>query len=823
MTIGKQKIKNKADEVRQSAGKWLDGGLGTLKYRMAVALAAGFLIALFLISELTSLQNLTGITYNPIVIIRAFAAKGFPLGRFLLLAVIAMGGLTYLMYQAWKSRLYEDPLGRNLSYSDSDAYGIQAFAKEEEYREIAPVRKLENCTGIVLGQFKGQDNEPGRRCLDYHPEAARMFNSHVFVCGISGVGKSTSIVKPYVYCLAKRRESIIVSDPKDEIQRDMAEYLRQQGYRILSFDTITPRKSDGWDPVQTLIRMGEDNIEQYVEIFARAIIDNINSEGIYGSAGKSLVQAILLYIILNPEITDKSMREFNRLISIADDKLYRAMFDKCSTGRLAPVKRAYDDFRTASPNLYGNVFVHVSSGVASLHTDKILDMLCVDDIDMARIGSEPTALFCRFSVTSSTYQFIIATFFSMLFEVLIAEAEKDRVSNRLKVPVWFILDEFANIGRLPDWERKMSTIRGYGMNAVMFLQDLQQMENAYPDKDQDIRANCGTWIFNGCNDERTAKVISDRCGLLTQDIRSRKENLIGFRSVRAESVNVGVGKRELISQSELQQMDADKMLVIFFRHKPILCNKMPIFDFPGAGPDKIPQTDVESKPDLSDREGRRKYREAEEKRIAEWNEAHKGDVMPEYNKKADIEQSPTELADKGYFAVMKYIFMELAEDIRRWKNRRRTAVPETEETESEEENPAVEPAEEEHAPVRGFTLDLSGEKEEEREEPDESPEEPAGREPEQPAAEEPPREEKKRETEHEEEDYRQEPSVAEEIRKCAMCGTKLTDAVYEYSLKNYGTQLCMPCQRKMNGSGPRRGGQQRTRSAARNNDPVMKI
>lgn len=599
---------------------------------------------------------------NPIVMIVQSMEFGYPVKLAVLLAIILFCIFAYLIIVRWRKEVYKDQLSRNITQSDTDSYGSARFAKEEEYREYAPARKLKNCSGLVLGRVLDVNDRDVDKFIDFHPEANALFNGNVCVFGASGSGKSSCFVKPTLVQIKKQRGSIIVSDPKGEMYNETNEMFRDEGYIVRVFDLIDFKKSDGWDPIQTLIRMGFENLEAKVEIFAYTMVKNMDAvEGIYKNAGKSLIKAILFFIILNDDVKphEKNIRKLKELLAEGYDSL-NERFSNCS-GKSRPAKTAFDEFKVASNNLYGNIFVSIQTGTSTLGTEEVANILCSDDIDMASPGEVPTIIYCRFSVTNNTYQFIIATFFATLFEVMFAQAAKTE-NISLKRHVHFILDEFANIGQLPDWAQKMSTIRSYNITAYMIVQDYTQFANNYPNTDVTIRSNCATWICMGLNDEVTAKLLSERVGEMTQEIRTSPEDNLGKKK---NQTNVGMGKRMFLNSTELFEMDKYLALIIFQRKKPVLCRKAHISIFPES---KYPIVGVSSRPNITDIDARTEYRKAELARREAFYAKFPPNIDPDnpkekYDPNFAVERSVTEIADKNMVEIVFLAFSEGLRDV----------------------------------------------------------------------------------------------------------------------------------------------------------------
>ena len=148
-------------------------------------------------------------------------------------------------------------------------------------------------------------------------------------------------------------------------------------------------------------------------------------------------------------------------------------------------------FKQGSPNLRGNLITNLSVQLQLLQSDLVKTVLSTDGIDLELPGKEPTALFCLFPDNHDTYRFVVSLFFSMLFTRLADLADRNTTNGRrLDVPVNFLLDEFPSIGVIPDFDRKIATIRKRAMNVTMIFQDITQLQNNYRDTWVTLVSNC---------------------------------------------------------------------------------------------------------------------------------------------------------------------------------------------------------------------------------------------------------------------------------------------------------------------------------------------
>lgn len=519
--------------------------------------------------------------FNFLNIIKAFFCCKTTLVIYPAIVAIIGGIGVAIINKSWKDGLLDDKMGRRFRYSEKiSPYGDAHVMEPHEYVDVAQIRKLEDCKGVIVGQL----TEDGEECIDFNP---KRINSHMFISAMSGSGKTYGFVKPYIFQAQKRRHSLVMTDPKGELYTDTAGYLMDNGYKVRRLDFKNLEKSDGWDCLKTL--HGKD-MRTKVQIFSNAVISNINpkdSDSIFAKGSESLLQALILRVLLGHDFpeSEKNIRSvYNLLQNPGGYEFLATMFDKNSlTEEEMPCLPPYLVYSQGSENLRSNIATHLANGLQLFQDDLLCNVLSTDDIDLTLPGKEPCAYYCVFPDDHDTYKFVISLFFTMFFIELIDYADS-QPNLKLPVGVDFLLDEFPSIGIIPDWAKKMSTIRSRGISAVMITQDFTQLKQNYRDTWPTILNNCGALITLGINEMETADWISKRIGETSIEVESTSEtNVAGQRRkdlVKKDSI--GVGKRSLFTASEIFEIGQDNNLVIIAGRNPIMSKKTPFTIFPDA-------------------------------------------------------------------------------------------------------------------------------------------------------------------------------------------------------------------------------------------------
>ena len=195
-----------------------------------------------------------------------------------------------------------------------------------------------------------------------------------------------------------------------------------------------------------------------------------------------------------------------------------------------------------------------------------------DELELDTIGDELTALFVIISDTNDTFNFVVAMMYTQLFNLLADKAD-DVYNGRLPIHVRFLLDEFANIGQIPKFEKLIATIRSREMSASIILQTQSQLKAIYKDHAETIIGNCDSMLFLGGKEKTTLKDLSDSLGKETIDLFNNSENRGKEKSYGINYQKIG---KELMSVDELAVMDSNKCVLQLRGVRPFISDKFDI-------------------------------------------------------------------------------------------------------------------------------------------------------------------------------------------------------------------------------------------------------
>lgn len=565
---------------------------------------------------------------NPITQIQYFSQSGNNPYRFVVVSIPIIMILGLLSMCKKLGELETDP--RNFQYSKSGIYGTAHMMDEKEMKDVALVQKIEDCNGTILGQL---DNT-AKKVINMRNDAPDLrINRHILVFGASQSGKTHCFAKPFCYQAAKRGESLIVTDPKGELYEDMAEYFRNKGYIIRKFDIKTPLMSDGWDCLSEI--RGDD---LRASIFADVVIKNTHDghgkggDPVFEDGPKALLKAVLLYVAKSknyggPGQKPRSFASAFELVKEAS-KMGETGLDAIfySPDACQEARDAYDLFKGASVNLRGNLIVGLGTRLQLLANKVVKDITGEDDIDLTLPGKRPCAYFCIMSDQHSTFSFLSALFFSFLFIDLVEFADS-QPNRACPVPVNFLLDEFANIGSIPDFEKKIATIRSRHLYVSVICQDIGQLMNRYPDTYTSIMSNCATHLCIGFNDLDTQAYYEKRAGETTVRVSTEqhpaKDPLWNTGLRHSE----GDGRRSIMTSDELARLTPDECLIVFQGHNVVKALKF--------GHTLHPESKLTRKiqagntPPITDKEARKRIKALEDERVRRFDEWKKNGCPPD--------------------------------------------------------------------------------------------------------------------------------------------------------------------------------------------------
>nr|WP_326831260.1 type IV secretory system conjugative DNA transfer family protein [Anaerococcus porci] len=454
-------------------------------------------------------------------------------------------------------------------FREGREYGSARWGNEKDIEPYID-KKFENNVLLTQTERLTMNNRPK------NPKYAR--NKNVLVIGGSGSGKTRFFVKPN---LMQMHSSYVVTDPKGTLVLECGKMLERNGYEIKILNTINFKKSMRYNPFAYL--KSEKDILKLVQ----TIIANTKGEGekstedFWIKAEKLYYTALIGYIFYE---APKEEQNFTTLLAMIDaseareedenfknavDYMFEAL-EKEKPNHFA-VKQ-YKKYKLAAGKTAKSILISCGARLAPFDIQELRDLMKEDELELDTLGEKKTALFVIISDTDDTFNFVVSIMYSQLFNLLCDKADDEYV-GRLPIHVRCLLDEFANIGLIPKFEKLIATIRSREISACIILQAQSQLKSIYKDNADTIVGNCDSTLFLGGKEKTTLKELSESLGKETIDLYNTSETRSNQKSFGLNYQKTG---KELMSQDEITVMDGGKCIYQLRGVRPFLSDKFDI-------------------------------------------------------------------------------------------------------------------------------------------------------------------------------------------------------------------------------------------------------
>ena len=461
-------------------------------------------------------------------------------------------------------------------YRRNEEYGS---ARWGTHSDIAPFIDPDPWNNVIL--TKTESLTMSSRPKD--PRNAR--NKNVLVVGGSGSGKTRFFIKPNIMqCTKTKGTSIVVTDPKGTLMVETGKLLVAAGYDVRAFNTINFSKSMHYNPF-SYIHSEKDILKLVTVLIANTKGEGKAGEDFWVKAETLLYISLIGYIHyeLPPEKQNFStlIDMLNKMDVREDDPDYKNPVDQ-DFEKLAKKNpdhfavRQYAKYRMATGKTAKSILVSCGARLAVFDIQELRDITAYDELHLDTIGEKRTALFLIMSDTDASFNFLISMVYSQMFNLLCERAD-DVHGGHLPVHVRCLIDEFANIGQIPNFEKLIATIRSREISACIVLQAQSQLKAIYKDNADTIVGNCDTLLFLGGKEKTTLKEMEELLGKETIDTFNTGESR--GREV-SHSLNYQKLGKSLMSMDELAVMDGGKCILQVRGVRPFLSDKYDITAHP---------------------------------------------------------------------------------------------------------------------------------------------------------------------------------------------------------------------------------------------------
>lgn len=415
-------------------------------------------------------------------------------------------------------------------------------------------------------------------------------NLNVLVIGGSGSGKSRFYVKPNIMQL---NTSYVVTDPKGELLRSCGRLLKKAGYEIRVFNLIDMSHSNNYNPFNYIYDKDGNINKTYVMKMVNCLMKNTKQEGASGGdqfwddSTKALTLAIAFYLLEkktdeNGNSLDRNFSTVMKMMRLAEiseqDENHRSPLDEMMDELRGenPHSMAvsfYADFKKAPAETAKSILISAAVRFAAFNLPEVADLTHTDNIHLDTLGDRKTALFIIIPSSDATFNFLAAMMYTQLFDTLYDTANFKH-GGRLPVHVRCLLDEFANVGTIPDFDKLLATMRSMEISANIIIQNLAQLKKMYDKSWEILTGNCDSLLFLGGQEATTLEAISKSLGKETIDVVS--QNRTRSHKSPSTSENNSILGRELMTTDELKVMKPNECVLIVRALYPFFCHKFDI-------------------------------------------------------------------------------------------------------------------------------------------------------------------------------------------------------------------------------------------------------
>lgn len=484
------------------------------------------------------------------------------IGATLILFIIALVAIfSTVSSYIFKREKGEVGIGITLKKKSSDGYS--SWAKEKDIKEqsdvecVHPTDEVVNAAGIPLindGKNIWVDNG------EYHN----------LVIGSTGSGKTQTIVKPMVNLLAKKGESMIITDPKGEIYKYSASYLKEKGYRIIVLNFREPQRGNSWNPLalpNNYYRAGNQDkaIELLNDVALNILYDpsNKSESDFWEKSAADYFSGLALGLFQDAKEEEVNLNSINVMSTVGEERYATSNYIKEYFGMKGEKSNAYmfaSSTINAPNDTKGGLLATFRQKIRNFSTGEALsEMLSYSDFNMKDIGNGKTAVFMIIHDEKKTYHSLMTIFIKQCYETLIDVAQEN--GGKLPIRTNFILDEFANMPPLKDVDAMVSAARSRDIRFTFIIQNFAQLNDVYGDNVAEIiKGNCGNLVYLISTEMKALEEISKMCG-----------------EVKVTDEKDKNATRPLITITDLQKMKLFEAIIVRLRTSPFRTKLEPDF------------------------------------------------------------------------------------------------------------------------------------------------------------------------------------------------------------------------------------------------------
>lgn len=462
--------------------------------------------------------------------------------------ILAAGGIIFSV----KSYIFEFDKGVGFTTQKKDK-GYSRWSKE---KEIIASKNVE-----VVNIHDNNTKSAGVPLL-YKGDKVYVDNgeNHTLVIGATGSGKTQTVIFPTVKILAKKKESMIITDPKGEIYEETANMLKEKGYNVILLNFRDPQNGNSWNPMDLPYKLyKEDNKDKAIELLDDLALNILYDENNKGSdpfwekTSADYFSGVALGLFEDAKPNEININSISLTTSIGEDKFGGSTYIKEYFQSKDPTGPAYikanSTVMAASETKQSILSVFRQKIQLFASRENLSEMLSHSDIDLRSIGEKPTIVYIVIQDEKKTYHSLVTILLKQIYETLISVAQEH--GGKLPVRTNFLLDEFANMPPLKDVTTMITAARSRQIRFTMIIQNFAQLEQVYgKEQAETLRGNCGNMIYLVTTELKALEEISKMCG----EVKSKKDDK--------------TASTPLVTVTDLQKMKENEVIIMRLRMSP---------------------------------------------------------------------------------------------------------------------------------------------------------------------------------------------------------------------------------------------------------------
>ncbi len=472
--------------------------------------------------------------------------------------IIALGGLILSVH----SYFFEFGEGIGIKIGDKSGGGYSDWAKAKDIKNDPDVKMVS--ASAMKSDYAGVPLiSNGRELWVDNGEY------HTLVIGATGSGKTQDTILPTIKILAKKGESVVVTDPKGEIYEKAGGLLKKRGYNIIVLNFRNPQNGNSWNPLELPYRLYKNgNQDKAIELLDDLALNilydetNANSDPFWEKTAADYFSGIALAMFEDTTEDKININSINMTATVGEDKIGGSTYIKEYFSFKDPASAAY-------VNASGTVMApsDTKGGIISVFKQKVKlfasrenlsEMLSYSDFKLDSIGKQPTAVFIIIHDEKKTYHSLATILIKQIYETLIDVAQEN--GGKLPIRTNFLLDEFANMPPLKDVTTMITAARSRQIRFTMIIQNFAQLNKVYGKDDAEtIKGNCGNIIYLISKELAALEEISKLCG----EKKSKKDDK--------------TASTPLVTVSDLQVMKQFDHILLRMRKRPFKTSFTPDF------------------------------------------------------------------------------------------------------------------------------------------------------------------------------------------------------------------------------------------------------